>query len=365
MYVIEYSLTNKITEIEDYFKSNHFLIETIQQNYSSNKKIAELCDSILVQLGVIVKKSQVNKEDLRSRFIKKKEDPIQSQAFNQNQNFITQDDIFGIDLSSKDHTENKDQEDKDKKSKFGFINKDKKDQEKNSIDIFNFDLTENKDKTININQTSNINITVVTGDQKTKGFGFVKKDKKKDDLVDSLSGLNLNTGSQQSTKMIDINELLNSVYEEKDNNQGIGSGHNHSLSHGNLNLQTYSGVNSSNPIPNLNSMNNLNNMNSLNNMNMMYGYNYPYNNMNNVNNMNTMNNLSYQGGNFYPNYPTQYTQYPNQINSNYNQNNQFTQMPIQGGFYNKSMLELNKDKEEPTKKKDNAFAFIDDLMKNN
>lgn len=61
LYIIEFSISNKITEIKDYFFKNFAMLTELKENLGmSNKKVLELVDNILVLLGKNEPKPKAN-----------------------------------------------------------------------------------------------------------------------------------------------------------------------------------------------------------------------------------------------------------------------------------------------------------------
>lgn len=226
------------------------------------------------------------------------------------------------------------------KKGFGFIKQKEENKETanplEGIDFTGGDINK-QDQTIHINQTSNINITVVQTGQQKQGFSFIKnKNKENKNDLDGLDSLSLESQDKKNDKkQIDITELLNLAYEDtkKDNNIGLPV---------TLNLTP--------------SNTQENNSNPTNGCNMPpYFTTSPYSNVQ----------QGYYGNG-----------YPYGANPNMPMNYGYVQPPYQGNMYNMNLQNNNNyesmfkgvdtqttyDHKQPPK--DDKFGFINDIMKN-
>lgn len=402
--MIEYSLINKITETLEYFKENYNAILEIKKTHTTNKKISEITESILILLGKAEKSNnssitQKNKDEVRNKLIKGVknissinnnntgegqpnsnlgviEEDIFSSSNNTNQNFqegieTSNGDNF-LDFTSKvdnNNGVNSENTNTSNNKAFAFIKKDNttssnsnhsnNNSNLNNI-LENLDLssvgkqTTDNDKTIHINQTSNINITVVqtSGDSnqqgKKGGFSFVKeKQKGNNNNINHQQEHQMNGEQKENQKKeLDIDELISKAQETTKENNG------HLNSNQCNNTTNY-----------LNSIYG-NNVNPGSTYGNPYVNNNPYNNTSNgiYYNYNQLGQMGYSG------IPPQNNFYGNYNNTNpytLNANNNILQ-PNNNILY-KSMFEkepLNSDShQQSTKEKDNKFSFIDEMMK--
>lgn len=337
LYVIEFSINNKIEEIKLYFQNHSDLLMEMKDNIQGNNKVVEIFNNILILIGKIQKQT-VNSFDAKKKFIKQAEnkpsnkEPEQSQSnmlddilCSNNTNVTTESEPVQVQVTSiLGDNEN------EKKKGFGFIKKDKtatNNLNTNEIDFFN------NSQTVLVNQTSNINITVVQNHEvkEKKGFGFVKKNNQKEnDIISGIDNINLNTESNSNNKKIDLTDILNQVYTEQKPNLE----------------QNISPLNQQYIIPPQNNINNqvpnyvqYQNPNIMNNM-YNNGYNPQYQQQ-----MYTPNNLYYQ----------------QQIyNPQYTQQNQYPQSQPQPHHIERLKQEDKEEKKQDDKLK---FNFLDDLLK--
>ena len=418
LYVIEFSLNNNLTEIITYFKENHNVVNDVKLNFSSNKKINEICDNILILLGIQKKQEQtVNKELLRNKLTKGKANATNQgidEIFNQGASNTTNsiqnqsevntqsipDDIFDMTGGNSQSAttvnampENTQTQESQKKG-FGFLKK--KEQNKNTNNFPDIDFSNpTQTQTQNTVNTKETNSFIPSPEQVKKsestggkgGFAFVKSKKQETDnttptnpgldmnfLDSQSSNLNINNSSSQSTqnkdKKLNLDDLLNQMYVTQPKNENVNTNQLNQNQH-----QLGNQTNQGNPMFN------------------QQGYVYPPNNnqgymgvnpnfqggIHNGMGMGGMytvgntippmynHNINQGGYNYmtsqYQPHPQQHYYNPNhnpQMNMNYNNPN-----PMMNNQY-KSMFENQperQDSDENNKKqKDNKFSFIDDLI---
>lgn len=264
---------------------------------------------------------------MRNRFIKKSN--VESKTETNNE----LNDIFSNDNNS--NTNNQIGKNNEKKN-FSFI----KNKSQNDKDLIDIDFSGKN--TIQINQTSNINITVVqnnptqnVANEGKKGFSFVKtkkteveNEKKLDNNIDIFDLNNIipdltNDGLNKNNKET-LNPQVNEILQSNSVNKTF-----------NIDdlLSTLTTNNDINSIPNLGSNNNQNSNNNYYNQ-----YNNEQFRYNNINNQNSYNNN--------PNYSLNYS-------------NDFKSLN-----YNETTTKDN-SKSNLKEKEKNAFSFIDDLIKIN
>ena len=93
---MEFSLDNKLEEIESNIKKNYHVIEDLKNYYSGNKKITELATNILTKVGkvsVLATNQSVSKTEVRNKFIKDK-NKVQVANNTNDTKTTTIDDIF-------------------------------------------------------------------------------------------------------------------------------------------------------------------------------------------------------------------------------------------------------------------------------
>ena len=221
LYVIEFSINNKIDEIKQYFQTHSDLMMEMKDNIQGNNKVSEIFNNILILLGK-VQKQTVNSFDTKKKFIKQAENKPSNKEPEQTQSNMLDDILFSNNVNVGESepvqvqvTSLLGEDENEKKKGFGFIKKDKtgsNNLKTNEIDFFN------NSQTVLVNQTSNINITVVQNPEvaQKKGFGFVKKNNQKEnDIVTGIDNINLTSESSSNNKKIDLSDILNQVYTEQ------------------------------------------------------------------------------------------------------------------------------------------------------
>ena len=336
LYVIEFSINNKIDEVKQYFQNHSDLLMEMKENIQGNNKVAEIFNNILILLGK-VQKQIVNSFDTKKKFIKQTDNKPSTKESEQTQSNMLDEILYSnnVNVSESDPVQVQvtslfGEDENEKKKGFGFIKKDKtgsNNLKSNEIDFFN------NSQTVLVNQTSKINITVVQNPEvkEKKGFGFVKKNNQKEnDIVTGIDSMNLTSESSSNNKKIDLTDILNQVYTEQkplieQNSSPLNQQYtNPPQNNMNYQVPNYAQYQYQNP----------NIINSMNNN----GYNPQYQQQ-----MYTPNNLYYQQQQIY--------------NPQYTQQHQHQSQPHH-------IEKLKQENKEEQKKDDKLkFNFLDDLLK--